>query len=70
MRFEGPIGAEIVDAKASPREIQIQVQYTSRQIHPGETVAAEDDIIDLWTFARDPAARDPNWQLVETTTAH
>ena len=70
LTFEGPIGAEIVDAKVSPREIQIQVQLISRQLHPGETAAPEDAVTDLWTFARDPGSRDPNWQLVETTTPH
>jgi len=26
-------------------------------------------VSDLWTFARDTRARDPNWQLVETAAA-
>lgn len=68
VRFEGPIEAEIVDARASPHEVQIQVRLGSRQLHDGETVAPEAETIDLWTFARDPSARDPNWQLVETAT--
>ncbi len=65
--FEGPIGAEIVDARVSDRDMQIQVQFTSRQIHSGET-APLDEIVDLWTCARDVGSRDPNWQLVETAT--
>ena len=67
VRFEGPIDAEIVDARASAREIQIQIRFASRQLHDGET-EAHDETIDLWTFARDPGSRDPNWQLVETVT--
>jgi predicted lipid-binding transport protein (Tim44 family) len=68
VRFEGPVEAEIVDARASPQEIQIQVRIASRQMHDGETVPPEAETVDLWTFARDPNARDPNWQLVETAT--
>lgn len=67
VRFEGPIGVEIVDARAAPRELQLQIRFTSRQLHDGQTEAPE-EIVDLWTFARDPGSRDPNWQLVETTS--
>lgn len=67
VEFEGPVAAEIEDARVSPREIQIQVRFASRQKQAGET-APEDEIVDLWTFSRDPSSRDPNWQLVETTT--
>jgi predicted lipid-binding transport protein (Tim44 family) len=28
------------------------------------------DVIDVWTFARQTAARDPNWKLVATEAAH
>jgi predicted lipid-binding transport protein (Tim44 family) len=70
VRFEGPIGAELIDAKASPREIQLQVRFASRQMHEGDTAPPEEETIDLWTFARDPQTRDPNWQLVETASPH
>ncbi len=70
VRFEGPIEAEIVDARVIGREIQIQVRVASRQIHPGETQAPEQESIDFWTFARDAGSRDPNWQLIETATGH
>jgi predicted lipid-binding transport protein (Tim44 family) len=63
--FEGPIEAEIVDARATGGDVQIQVRIASRQRHP-EEAAAEDEVIDLWTFARDPRSRDPNWHLIET----
>jgi len=68
VRFEGPVTAEIVDARAAPREVQIQVRIESRQLHDGETAPPEAPTVDLWTFARDPGARDPNWQLVETVS--
>ncbi len=63
--FEGVIGAEIVDARVTDRDMQVQVRFVSRQIHAGDTEAPE-EAIDLWTFARDVGSRDPNWQLVET----
>jgi predicted lipid-binding transport protein (Tim44 family) len=28
------------------------------------------DMIDIWTFARDVASRDPNWRLIATQTGH
>ena len=28
------------------------------------------DVIDVWTFARQTAAKDPNWKLVATEAAH
>ncbi len=68
IRFEAPVQAEIADANLNGRDVQIQVRFTSRQIHAGEVAAPEDDTIDLWTFARDLGSRDPNWQLVETAT--
>jgi len=64
--FEGPIEAEIVDARVTDGEIQIQIRFVSRQIHPGDAAIPEEDSIDLWTFARPAGSRDPNWQLVET----
>ncbi len=67
VRFEGPVEVEIVDARVTGREIQVQVRIASRQIHPGETSAPEEETIDLWTFARDAASRDPNWQLIESS---
>ena len=68
IRFEGPVQAEIVDARMNGREAIVQVRFASRQIHPGETAAPEDETIDLWSFSRDLGSRDPNWQLVETAT--
>ena len=28
------------------------------------------DVVDVWTFARQAGARDPNWKLVATEAAH
>jgi len=68
IRFEGQIEAEIVDARMNGREAIVQARIVSRQIHPGETAAPEEETIDLWSFSRDLGSRDPNWQLVETAT--
>jgi len=68
IRFEGPVEAEIVDAGMSGREAHIQVRFASRQMHPGDTQPPEEETIDLWSFSRDLASRDPNWQLIETAT--
>ena len=70
VRFEGPIEAEIADARVVGREVQIQIRFASRQVGPGEEHVPEEESVDLWTFARDPRSRDPNWQLVETATGH
>jgi len=70
VRFEGPVEAEIADARVVGREVQIQIRFASRQIGPGEDHAPEEETVDLWTFARDPRSRDPNWQLVETASGH
>jgi len=70
VRFEGPVEAEIIDARVSGRDVQIQIRFGSRQVVPGEDHAPEEETIDFWTFARDPRSRDPNWQLVETAAGH
>lgn len=68
IRFDGPIDTEVVDARVIGREIQIQVRFASHQLHGNETGPAEHETVDLWTFAREPDSRDPNWQLVETAS--
>jgi predicted lipid-binding transport protein (Tim44 family) len=64
--FDGPVEAEIVDARVNGSDVHIQVRFASRQRKSGDTTPAEDELIDLWTFARDARSRDPNWQLIET----
>jgi predicted lipid-binding transport protein (Tim44 family) len=70
IRFEGPVEAELVDARVIGRETQVQVRFVSRQLHPGDTAPPEHETVDLWTFSRDLGSRDPNWQLVETAASH
>jgi predicted lipid-binding transport protein (Tim44 family) len=67
--------ARIHEARLEGREARVTVLIVSEQINvtrdragnviDGDPKQAE-TVSDLWTFARDTRARDPNWQLVET----
>jgi predicted lipid-binding transport protein (Tim44 family) len=71
--------ATVDDAAATPQNATITVRFaskliTTRRNNEGAVVEGGSDqpasIVDLWTFARNPSSRDPNWTLVATTTAH
>lgn len=71
--------ALVADARALPHANSITVRFTSKLItarrdREGQIIEGGVDraatTVDLWTFARDPRARDPNWKLVATETAH
>lgn len=75
--FVGIDKSEITDARVEGREAHVTVRFVSQLVsvtrdRDGEIVAGDpkrvDETVDLWTFARDTASRDPNWKLVETTT--
>lgn len=71
----GISSAEIVEAELQGRSALVTVKFVSEQINVTKdaegrivdgdpaTVAA---ITDIWTFARNTRARDPNWTLVAT----
>ncbi len=71
--------ATIEDAAVRGRSSHISVKFQSKLISAtrdkdgaiidgnAEKVV---DMIDLWTFARDLGARDPNWKLVATDSGH
>ena len=70
--------ALVADARALPQANSITVRFTSKLItarrnREGQIIEGGVDraatTVDLWTFARDPRARDPNWKLVATETA-
>lgn len=77
-QFVGIEKADIIEADARGRSAQITVRFLSQLIsvtrdkHGGvvdgdpEQVA---DVTDVWTFARELGARDPNWKLVATEAA-
>ena len=69
--------ASVDDARALPQSNNITVRFTSKLItarrnREGQIIEGDLDhaakIVDLWTFARNPKARDPNWKLVATET--
>lgn len=81
---EGVPEAEIVAARVDGRTAFVTVRFVSRQVNvvrneQGQPVneqglPLEDDglkvteVTDLWTFARNTRANNPNWVLVETST--
>src|SRR5262249_12895694 len=70
--------AEITDAKLQGSEAMVTVKSVTDQVNvlrdaKGEPLPEQStdahEVIDLWTFARDTRANDPNWLLVATDTA-
>jgi len=68
--------AKIETARALAKGVEISVRYEARlmsvrrdkngdTIDGGRTVP----VIEVWTFARDPRASDPNWKLIATHSA-
>lgn len=67
--------AEVVEAEMQGDEALVTVQFVSEQINAtiddnGEVVDGDRNTVvtvtDIWTFARDTRASDPNWKLVAT----
>jgi predicted lipid-binding transport protein (Tim44 family) len=71
--------AQIADAHLRGKIAQITMRFTSKIItvtrnandevvdgNPDRIV----DVVDVWTFAREAGASDPNWKLVATEAAH
>ncbi len=77
--FIGIDKAEIANAELrNGRTARITVKFVSSLItathtRDGEVVEGDPkkvrEVTDIWTFARDTTARDPNWQLVATESA-
>jgi predicted lipid-binding transport protein (Tim44 family) len=74
-RFVSIDSAEIAGAEMRGRNAQVTVRFHSKLISAtrdknGNVIdgSAErvSDVTDVWTFARDVSARDPNWKLVAT----
>jgi predicted lipid-binding transport protein (Tim44 family) len=77
-KVAGIRSASIRDARLEGREARVSVVIVSDQINvtrdsAGAVIDGDaktpETVSDLWTFARDTRARDPNWQLVETAAA-
>lgn len=76
-RIEALKSSEIVDARMEGRTAFVTVKFQSSQINvvrdaDGEVTEGDPEtsieVTDLWTFARNTRATDPNWTLVETDT--
>jgi predicted lipid-binding transport protein (Tim44 family) len=72
-------GAVLADAHLREGTAQITVRFTSKLItltrdRAGAVIEGGADkivdVIDVWTFARQAGAKDPNWKLVATEAAH
>jgi len=67
--------AEIAGAEVRGRTAQVTVRFVSKLItatrdNEGKVIDGNaekvSDVTDMWTFAREVTARDPNWKLVAT----
>ncbi|NVK34205.1 MAG: Tim44 domain-containing protein [Rhodobacteraceae bacterium] len=76
--FVGIDKAEIVEAALKDGQAQVTVKIQSQLISAtkdkdGEVVDGDlskiDEVVDIWTFARDINSRDPNWKLIGTEAA-
>lgn len=74
-RFVGIEKAEITDAALRGSTAQITIRFISQLISAtrdkdGKIIDGDEtkvsDVTDIWTFAREVSARDPNWRLVAT----
>jgi predicted lipid-binding transport protein (Tim44 family) len=69
------LAADVTEAQMQGGKAQITMQFTSEQVsvtrggdgkvESGDP-SATDKVIDVWTFERDAASRDPNWKIVAT----
>ena len=77
--FVGINAADMIEAEVSGNNAQVTVKFVSELIsavrnQAGEVLSGDPkkikEVTDVWTFARDTTARDPNWRLVATQAAH
>ena len=71
--------ADIIEARVEGRMAFVTVKFVSEQVNvtldkDGEVIDGDPnrvtEITDIWTFARNTRARDPNWMLVETRSSN
>lgn len=77
--FVGIDNTSIIDAELKNRTAQITVKFVSELItavrnRKGDVIEGDPkkirEVTDIWTFAREIASRDPNWQLIATESAN
>lgn len=70
--------AEFADALLRVKSAEVTVKFQSKLITATRDAAGTVvegnpekviDVVDIWTFARDITARDPNWRLIATESA-
>jgi predicted lipid-binding transport protein (Tim44 family) len=70
---------EPIEVRMDGSQAEITIKFTSEMTNvlkdpEGEIISGSaditDDVIDIWTFARDVRARDPNWPLIATRKAN
>jgi len=68
---------DLLEAQMKSQTALVTVKFVTEQINvtrddSGDVVEGNpdkaDEVIDIWTFARNTRSRDPNWMLVETRT--
>ncbi len=73
--FIGTETADITQAEMEGRDAHVTIRFVSQMItatqdRDGAIVEGDPrevvEVVDVWTFSRDTASRDPNWQLVST----
>lgn len=71
--------AEIIEARMEGKTAFVTVKFVSEQVNvtrnaAGEIVDGDSNrvtpVTDVWTFARNTRASDPNWALVQTSESH
>ena len=71
--------ADLLEARLEGRMAFITMKFQSEQVNvtrdkDGKVIDGDPnrvtDITDIWTFARNTRARDPNWTLVETRSSN
>jgi predicted lipid-binding transport protein (Tim44 family) len=76
-RIEAVRKVELIEASLNGRTALVTVKFTTEQVNvtrdkDGQVLDGAPDepheVVDIWVFARDARATDPNWQLVATRT--
>jgi len=69
------LNADVTEASLQGARAHITVQFTSEQVHvtrdKDKNIVSGDPsnierVVDVWTFERDTASRDPNWKITAT----
>lgn len=69
--------ADLLEARMKGQTAYVTVKFVTEQINvtrdeSGDVIDGNaekpEEVVDIWTFARNTRSRDPNWMLVETRT--